>query len=87
MLKRTHFSAGDKHVENVHSKLQPHTHTASYQQLPTKPYVRMIATHMYPPLKTSGSYHALILTSKYMLHPKEAAKRLGNSFEAVAYQL
>ena len=45
-----HFSAGDEHVENVHSNFS-HTHTqlASYQQLPNRPNIDMIAFHRYSP--------------------------------------
>ena len=48
--RRTRFalemniSAGKERIENV-CKLQPHTHTASFQQLPNKIYVKMIASH------------------------------------------
>ena len=49
-----HFSAGDEHIENMRSNFS-HTDTASYQQLPNKPYVEMIATHRCSPPKT-GSF-------------------------------
>ena len=50
-----HFSAGDQRVENARSNfMQPHTHTASYQRLPNRSYVEMIATHKYSPPKTDG---------------------------------
>ena len=51
-----HFSAGDECVENAHSNFS-HTQTASYQQLPNRPWVEMIATHKYSPPKTGGITH------------------------------
>ena len=39
------FSVGDELIENACSKFT-HTHTASYQQLSTRTYLEMIATHM-----------------------------------------
>ena len=35
-----------------------HTHTASYQQLPNRTYVEMVASHSCSLPKTGGSYHA-----------------------------
>ena len=32
-------------------KLHPHTHTASYQRLSNKTYLKVIATHRYTPSK------------------------------------
>ena len=36
-----HFSAGDEHVENARSTFS-HTHTHSYERLPSRIYVEMI---------------------------------------------
>ena len=44
-----------------------HTHKASFQRLPNRTYVEMIATHRYSSPKTGGSYHALVLTSEYAI--------------------
>ena len=41
------------------------THTAGYQRLSNKTYLEMTATHRYSPMKTSGSYLALVLTFKH----------------------
>ena len=39
-----HFSPGNEHIENAHSSVScTHTPTASYQQLPNRIYVEMIA--------------------------------------------
>ena len=59
------FSAGDKRVENARSN-QPHIHTASYQQLSSRIYLEMVATHGYSIPKTGSSYHTLILTPEYI---------------------
>ena len=40
-------------VENARSNFN-HTHTASYQRLPNRPQINMIATHKYSPPKTGG---------------------------------
>ena len=48
-----HFSARDERVENALSNFS-HKHTASYQRLPSRPWVEMIATHKYSPPKTGG---------------------------------
>ena len=47
------FGAGDERIENVLLNFS-HTHTASYQQLPNKPYVEMIVTCRNSPTKTGG---------------------------------
>ena len=48
-----HFSAGDEQVKNAGSNFS-HTHTASYQQLPNRTYVDMIASHSYSLPKTGS---------------------------------
>ena len=48
-----HFSAGDERVENECSNFS-HTHTASYQRLPSKAYVEMIASHSCSRSNTSA---------------------------------
>ena len=58
------FSAGDEPIENAHSNFS-HTHTASYQRFSNRTYLDKVAIHKYSPLKTGGSFHALILTSEY----------------------
>ena len=42
VLETNTFGAGDKLVENAHSNFS-HTHTASYERLPNRTYVEMIA--------------------------------------------
>ena len=58
------FGAGDERIENAHSNFS-HTHTASHQRLQNRTYLEMIANHRYSPLKTGGSYHALVLSYEY----------------------
>ena len=50
---RQHFSGGDECVQNKRSNFS-HTHTASYQRLPRRPWFEIIATHKYSPPKTGG---------------------------------
>ena len=50
------FSTGDKGIVNTHSCFS-HIHTASYQRLPNRTYVEMIASHTqcsYSTLKMGG---------------------------------
>ena len=42
-----------------------HRLSYSYQRLSNRTYLEMIASHRYSPSKTGGSYHALVLASKY----------------------
>ena len=51
-----HFSAGDESVENTFQTSA--THTASYQRLPNRTYVKMVASHSCSLPKTGDSYHA-----------------------------
>ena len=44
------------------------THTASYQQLPSTPYIKMIATHWYSPMKTSSI--TLLYSPQSTVHPQ-----------------
>ena len=52
MLETNVFCVGDEHAENERSNFSQ-THTACHQQLTSRPYVKMIATHGYSPLRTS----------------------------------
>ena len=47
------FHTGDKHVENARSTFS-HIHTASYQRIPNRTYVKMIASHSYSPANTDA---------------------------------
>ena len=58
------FCTGDKHLGTGDELVENVTHTASYQRLPNRTYLEMIATHQYSPPKTGGSYYALIVTSE-----------------------
>ena len=45
VLETNAFRAGDERVENTRLNLS-HTHIASYQRLPNRAYVEIIATHL-----------------------------------------
>ena len=51
-----HYSAGDERVENAIRASATHTHTSSYQQLPSRNYVEMIAIDTATYLR-NGRYH------------------------------
>ena len=58
------FGAEDEQAEKVGLNFS-HTHAASYQRLPNRTFLEMIAPHWCSPPKTGGSYYALVLTSEY----------------------
>ena len=60
-LETSAFRAGDKQVENVRSN-SSYTHTASYQRLPNRTFVEMIASHNYSPSNTGAIHVAEIQT-------------------------
>ena len=70
---REHFSPGDDCINNAPSNFS-HTHTASYQRLPNRPYVEMIATHKYsPPIRAvscSCTHLRVYATSTSCVYPK-----------------
>ena len=55
LLVRNMFYARDKCTENAHSSFR-HTHKSSYQRLPNRTYVEMIATHRYSPVDITVSH-------------------------------
>ena len=55
VLEMNAFRAGDEHAENAHSNFShTHTHTASYQRLPNKTYIEMIASRNYSVPRTDA---------------------------------
>ena len=62
-----HFNGGGECVEKTRSNFS-HTYAASYQQLPNRTYVGMIATHRYSPPKTGGI--TLSYSPLSMLYPQ-----------------
>ena len=66
-----HFGAGEECVSHWRQirwkrtfEFQPHTHTASYQRLPNRTYVKMITSHNYSPPR-QGTI-ALLRSKRYL---------------------
>ena len=54
------FLTGDEAVKTCIQTSATHTHTASYQRLPNKPYVEMITAHLQKRAASCSRTHLLV---------------------------
>ena len=59
---------------------------ASYQRIPNRPYVKVIATHRYSIVNMTASHNIQVLREKPKKCLKETVLHSGNNFEAGARQ-